>query len=266
MSGDKEKIEALAGRLREAEATGVPCAPLRDEMPEGDLDFAYAVQNANTKYYVKQGRRASGRKVGLTAKAVQKQLGVDQPDFGILYADLCIGDGEEVAMSRVMQPKVEAEVALVLDRDLTMEKPTVAEVISATAYALPAIEIVCSRIANWDIRIQDTIADNASLGLYVLGGPKRKLDDLDLRLCGMVMESNGDQVSVGAGLACLGNPLNAAAWLAGKMVEIGMPMRSGDTIMTGSLGPMAAVNPGAVVEARINGLGSVRAVFGPSEG
>ncbi len=265
MSGDKEKIEALAKRLREAEASGVACAPLRDDMPEGDLEFAYEVQNANTRHYLGVGRRATGRKVGLTAKTVQDQLGVDQPDFGILYADLCIGDGEEVAMSRVMQPKVEAEVALVLEHDLTMENPTVAEVISATAYALPAIEIVCSRIANWDIRIQDTIADNASLGLYVLGGPKRKLEDLDLRLCGMVMENGGDQVSVGAGLACLGNPLNAAAWLAAKMVEIGMPMRAGDTIMTGSLGAMAPVKPGSVVEARINGLGSVRAVFGPEE-
>lgn len=266
MSGDSDKIEALAKRLRDAEASGDACAPLRDEMSEGDLEFAYGVQNANTQYYLKQGRRASGRKVGLTAKAVQTQLGVDQPDFGILYADLCVGDGEEVAMSRVMQPKVEAEVALVLERDLTMEKPTVAEVISATAYALPAIEIVCSRIANWDIGIQDTIADNASLGLYVLGGPKRKLAGLDLRLCGMVMESEGEQISVGAGLACLGNPLNAATWLAGKMVEIGMPMQAGDTIMTGSLGPMAPVNPGSVVEARISGLGSVRAVFGPAQG
>ena len=262
MSGTDKKIEALAKRLRDAEETGAPCAPLRDEMVEGDLEAAYRVQDVNTKYYIKQGRRLSGRKVGLTAKAVQKQLGVDQPDFGILYADLCVGDGEEIAMSRVMQPKVEAEVALVLERDLKMERPTVAEVISATAYAVPAIEVVCSRIAKWDIRIQDTIADNASLGLYVLGGPKRQLDDLDLRMCGMVMESGGDQISVGAGLACLGNPLNAAAWLAHKMVEVGMPLAAGDTIMTGSLGPMAAVEPGSVVEARIGGLGSVRAVFG----
>ena len=262
MSADKKKIEALARRLRDAQDTGDACAPLRDDMDEGDLETAYAVQLANTQYWIGEGRRISGRKVGLTAKTVQEQLGVDQPDFGILYADLCVGDGQEIAMSRVMQPKVEAEVALVLEHDLKMEKPTVAEIINATAYALPAIEIVCSRIANWDIRIQDTIADNASLGLYVLGGPKRKLDDLDLRMCGMVMECGGDQVSVGAGLACLGNPLNAAAWLADKMVEIGMPLRAGDTIMTGSLGAMAPVEPGSVVEARIGGLGSVRAAFG----
>lgn len=265
MSSDKKLIEELAARLRDAEASGNPCAPLRDAMVEGDLETAYAVQNVNTRHWIKEGRRLSGRKVGLTAKTVQQQLGVDQPDFGILYADLCVGDGEEVAMSRVMQPKVEAEVALVLEQDLKMEKPTVADIVSATAYALPAIEIVCSRIANWDIRIQDTISDNASLGLYVLGGPKRKLDDLDLRMCGMVMECEGDQISVGAGLACLGNPLNAAAWLADKMVEIGMPLTAGDTIMTGSLGAMAPVVPGSVVEARINGLGTVRAVFGPDD-
>ncbi|MCZ6606022.1 MAG: fumarylacetoacetate hydrolase family protein [Alphaproteobacteria bacterium] len=265
MSMDKKKIEELAKRLRDAEQTGKPCAPLRDALDKGDIDAAYAIQNTNTQYWIKQGRRPTGRKVGLTAKTVQKQLGVDQPDSGILYADLCVGDGVEIAMSRVMQPKVEAEVALVLERDLKMEKPTVAEVISATAYALPAIEVVCSRIANWDINIQDTIADNASLGLYVLGGPKRRLDDLDLRLCGMVMECQGEQISVGAGMACLGNPLNAAAWLAATMVEVGMPLSAGDTIMTGSLGAMAPVTPGAVVEARIGGLGSVRAAFGPEE-
>ncbi len=254
--------DELARRLREAGENRVPIPPIRDEFPEGDLDAAYAVQNVNTQHWIRQRRRPVGRKIGLTAKTVQKQLGVDQPDFGILFADMALGDSEEIATDRVLQPRVETEVALVLEHDLKQEQPTVADVIRATAYALPAIEVVDSRIAGWDISILDTIADNASSGLFVLGGPPRRLAGLDLRLCGMVMECDGDQISVGAGVACLGNPLNAAAWLARKMVEVGMPLQAGDTIMTGALGPMVPAGPGKVVEARINGLGSVRAVFG----
>ncbi len=257
----REQIEALAERLRQAEETGTPCGPIRDHLPEGDVEAAYAVQRANTEFWTKQGRRLVGRKIGLTAKAVQRQLGVDQPDFGMLLADRTVGDGEEIDPGLVMQPRVEAEIALIIERDLTVERPTVADVIRGTAFAVPAIEVVSSRIADWDIRIVDTIADNASFGLYVLGGSPRTLDGLDLRLCGMVMERRGEPISLGAGAACLGNPLNAAVWLARKMVEIGMPLQAGDVIMTGALGPMAPVDGGDVIEARISGLGSVRAVF-----
>lgn len=257
----REQIEALAERLRRAEETGAPCGPIRDHLPEGDVEAAYAVQRANTEFWTKQGRRLVGRKIGLTAKTVQRQLGVDQPDFGMLLADRTVGDGEEIDPGLVMQPRVEAEIALIIERDLTVERPTVADVIRATAFAVPAIEVVSSRIADWDIRIVDTIADNASFGLYVLGGPPRSLDGLDLRLCGMVMERRGEPISLGVGAACLGNPLNAAVWLARKMVEVGMPLQAGDVIMTGALGPMAPVAGGDVIEARISGLGSVRAVF-----
>ncbi len=187
---------------------------------------------------------------------------MDQPDYGMLYADMALCDGEEVPLSRVMQPKVEGEVALVLERDLKQEHITIAELISAIAYAVPAIEIVGSRIENWNIKIQDTIADNASSGLFVLGNEPRKLEGLDLRLCGMVMERRGDQVSLGAGAACLGNPLNAALWLARTMVAVGAPLKAGDVLMTGALGPMATVAPGDVIEVRISGLGSVRTAFG----
>jgi 2-keto-4-pentenoate hydratase len=253
---------ALAARLREAGATGVATAPIRDDIPAGDVAAAYAIQQANTDFWLAAGRRLAGRKIGLTAKAVQKQLGVDEPDYGMLFADMALGDGEEVALSRVMQPKVEAEVALVLERDLDLPGCSVADVIRATAYALPAIEIVASRIRNWDIRLVDTVADNASAGLYVLGGEPRRLEGLDLRLAGMVMELRGEPVSLGAGAACLGNPLNAAAWLARKMVQVGAPLKAGDVVMTGALGPMVAVAPGDVIDVRIGGLGSVRAAFG----
>ena len=257
-----ETIQRLAARLREAEEKGMAIAPLRDELTPGDLDSAYAVQKANTEHWLRQGRRVVGRKIGLTSVAVQKQLGVDQPDYGMLYADMAMYDGEELPMSKVMQPKVEAEVALVLERDLDQEHIGPAELIPSVAYALPAIEIVGSRIANWNIKIQDTIADNASSGMFVLGNEPKKLDRLDLRLCGMVMEKRGDQVSIGAGVACLGHPLNAALWLARTMVKVGAPLKAGDVIMSGALGPMVAVAAGDVVDVRISGLGSVRAAFG----
>ena len=262
MPMNSEIIQRLAARLREADEKHVAIAPLRDELTSGDIDAAYAVQKVNTEHWLRQGRRLVGRKIGLTSIAVQKQLGVDQPDYGMLYADMAMYDGEELPLSKVMQPKVEAEVALVLERDLDQEHIGPAELIPAVAYALPAIEIVGSRIANWNIKIQDTIADNASSGMFVLGNEPRKLDRLDLRLCGMVMERRGDQVSIGAGVACLGHPLNAALWLARTMVKVGAPLKAGDVIMSGALGPMVAVAAGDVVDVRISGLGSVRAAFG----
>lgn len=262
MALSPQKIRLLAERLRKAEETGIATDPVRDQLPAGDLASAYAIQKANSQHWLRKGRRLVGRKIGLTSKSVQKQLGVDQPDYGMLYADMVMCDGEEVALSRVMQPKVEAEVALVLEKDLKKKDISISELISAVAYAVPAIEIVGSRIANWNIKIQDTIADNASSGLFVLGNDPKKLEGLDLRLAGMVMERRGDQVSLGAGVACLGNPLNAALWLARTMVQIGAPLKAGDVIMTGALGPMTTVVPGDVIEVRISGLGSVRTAFG----
>lgn len=262
MEPSLSKIHEIAERLRRAAETGTAIPPLRDEIAAGGIETAYAIQSANTDYYMDQGRRLSGRKIGLTSKAVQKQLGVDAPDFGMLFADMEVQDGDEIAMSRLHQPKVEAEIALVLDADLDDDELTMPELISSVAYALPAIEVVGSRIENWNIRLLDTVADNASSGLYVLGSTPVSLGSFDPRMCGMVMERRGEQVSLGAGVACLGNPLNAALWLARTMVQVGAPLMAGDVIMTGALGPMVAVNPGDVFDARINGLGSVRAVFG----
>lgn len=238
-----------------------PIAPVRTRLPADDVDAAYKVQRATVAHWEKEGRRIVGRKIGLTAKAVQKQLGVDQPDFGILFADMCLGDNEEVAHRAVLQPKVEAEVALILERDIDRRDATVADVMRATAYAVPAIEIVGSRIANWDIRIVDTVADNASSGLFVLGGPARRLDGLDLSGCAMLLTKNGEKASSGKGAACLGNPLNAAAWLARRMAALGIPLRAGDVIMTGALGPMVPVAPGDSIAASIAGLGDAHVAF-----
>ncbi len=262
MAAEREKAVAdAARRIRNAWKTGKTIKPVRNSLPAGDIDAAYEVQKTNTDFWVGEGRRVIGRKIGLTAKAVQAQLGVDQPDYGIIYADMTVVDGDEIDFASISQPRAEAEVALVLGDGLDREQITILDVIDAVDYLLPAIEVVGSRIAKWDIGIVDTIADNASSGMIVLGTRPVALDDVDLRLCGMVMENRGAQVSVGAGAACLGNPLNAAVWLARKMAEVGMPLVAGDVVMTGALGPMAPVSAGDVVEARISGLGGVRAAF-----
>lgn len=248
-------------RLREAYESDNFCAPVRDSLQEQSLGDAYAIQKINTDFWIEQGRRIVGRKIGLTSAAVQKQLGVDQPDCGVLFADMARLDGREIALSDVQQPKVEAEVAFVLGQSLTQEKHTISEIISAIDYALPSIEIVGSRVRDWDITLVDTVADNASCGLFVLGATPKKLDKLDLRLCGMSMFRQSEPISVGAGAACMGNPLNALIWLADTMAQIGQPLQAGEVILSGALGPMVQAHPDDVIEARISGLGSVRAMF-----
>ncbi|MFG1394262.1 2-keto-4-pentenoate hydratase [Xanthobacter agilis] len=258
-------VSKVAETLFEASRTGVPCAPVKDLLPAGALDLAYAAQEINTARGLAAGRRLVGRKIGLTSVAVQRQLGVDQPDYGMLFDDMAVPDGWEIAPGRLLQPKVEAEVAFVMERDLDEERLTIADVLRAIAFALPAIEVVDSRIADWKIGILDTIADNASSGLYVLGACPKTLDGLDLRAMGMVMETGGEPVSVGAGAACLGDPLSAVLWLAKTMARVGRPLKAGDTVLSGALGPMAPVTRGDVFEARIEGLGSVRAAFGKDD-
>ncbi|MFJ8003942.1 2-keto-4-pentenoate hydratase [Streptomyces fagopyri] len=258
-------MREVADILVEAERTTVPCRPVRGLLADQDIASAYAVQQINIQRRLTAGHRVVGRKIGLTSPAVQHQLGVGQPDFGTLLSDMSVADGGVVPYGRLLQPKVEAEVALVLGADLTHGESTVADVIRAVDFALPALEIVDSRIAGWDISFTDTVSDNASAGLFVLGGRPVPLTSLDLRGVRMTLLRGGEKVSEGSGSDCLDSPLNAAVWLASTLAGLGDPLRAGDIVLTGALGPMVTARPGDAFEARISGLGSVRASFAPPE-
>jgi 2-keto-4-pentenoate hydratase len=257
----QQVIEAVRGKLAEAYRTCTPCDPIRPFLEPLGLESAYAVQRLLIQDRLDAGQRIVGHKVGLTSASVQKQLGVDQPDYGVLTNAMEYGDQEEIPFSHLIQPKVEAEIAFVLERDLDMDNISLAEVIRSVAYALPAIEVVDSRVRDWMISIFDTIADNASSAAFVLGGAAKKIDQLDLRLCGMRLDHRGEAVSSGCGGACLGNPLNALTWLARKMLKLEQPLREGQVILSGALGAMVPVTAGEVYEANISGLGSVSAIF-----
>lgn len=247
--------------LRNAYAERKPIAPLREQIGVKDLGFAYSIQEINSLIRIDNGARVIGKKIGLTSIAVQEQLGVDQPDFGILFDDMEVLNGLSVSVKELLQPRVEAEIAFVLSEDLDMDNLTVIDLMSCIDYALPAIEIVGSRIADWNIKITDTIADNASASHYVVGHRPRTLDEFDVIGCQMIMTKNGSEVSTGNGASCLGSPLNATLWLAKKMIGLGQPLQAGELILSGALGPMSNVEAGDHVVANIEGLGSVSVHF-----
>ena len=254
-------LAVAAEALWQAEKKATPCAPIQEHLKDYGLDAAYAVQQANIERRLAGGSRLIGHKIGLTAKAVQAQMGVDQPDYGTLLSDMIVGDGGIISSVRVLQPKIEAEIAFILGDDLDIAQPNAADVLRATVFIAPAIEIVDSRIADWNITLLDTIADNASSGLLVLGAPVISPLGFDFSNCAMEMTLNGQTVSAGTGAACMGSPVNAVAWLAEKMRANGTPLRAGQIILSGALGPMAPVTGKAVVQASIGGLGHVSVSF-----
>lgn len=252
-----DSLSAAAAALRDARAARKPIPRISETHAIQGVDKAYAVAALNTAERLRAGARIVGKKVGLTSKAVQQQLGVDQPDFGVLFDDMEFLDGDAVPMGRLIQPKVEAEIAFVVGRDLMQAKPSYAEFLASLAYALPAIEIVDSAIEGWKLTLVDTVADNASCGLYVLGNQPSPIGAVSLGDIGLQMDVNGRTASVGSGAACLGHPLRAAYWLAQVMGLRGDGLKAGEVILSGALGPMVVIDEGDHVHARIGALGSV---------
>ena len=249
-----------ADRLRTAGDRAVPCPPVRDLLGATDVDSAYQVQLVLIGERIAQGRVRVGRKIGLTSPVVQAQLGVDQPDFGTLLDDMLVPPGGSVGPGRLLQPKVEAEVAFRLGADLDGDlTPDLVRAAVATAHA--AIEIVDSRIAGWDISIVDTVADNASSGLFVIADRGVDLAECEPAEVEMSLAVNGETRSTGTGRACLGDPLHALLWLARTAAAQGAPLRAGEIVLSGALGPMVAVLPGDQVSAEITGLGPIAVTF-----
>lgn len=262
MQEQQKRITEAAERLRMAEERGQPCEPVRNLIGETDIDTAYAVQQKNIAAHVAAGRRISGHKIGLTSTSVQQQIRVSEPDFGTLFADMEIGYGEAIPKGKLIAPRIEAEVMLVIGRDLDHDCITFTDMLRATEFAVASLEVVDCRLRAWDIRITDTVADNAAAALYVTGSQPKLLKDLDLADCSMTLLKNGKPVSEGHGRLCMGHPVNAAVWLARQLSKRGTPLKCGDVILTGALGPMVAAKPGDRFSAHIQGLGSVMTSFG----
>ncbi len=256
-------IEEAADRLLEAYATRRPADPIRALIGDSNIGAAYDVQQRVIASRVRGGATVVGRKIGITSEAVMRQVGVDQPDFGVLLDDMQYADGEVIPFETLLQPRAEVEVAFVLDADIVSDGGRDG-LRAAVAYALPAIEIVDSRVRDWDITIADTVGDNASSGAFVLGNARLGLDEFEPKDVTMSLTGDGEELSFGVGAACLGDPLNALAWLARTALEVGSPLRAGDIILSGALGPLAPIKPGQTLTATITSLGTVTARF--SEG
>jgi 2-keto-4-pentenoate hydratase len=252
-----------AERLITAARTVTATAPVRDVLGATDIALAYDVQNALTSARLAAGATIVGRKVGLTSPAVQAQLGVDQPDFGVLFDDMVVPDGGAVDIAALIAPKVEAEVAFVLKADLNGDPESIDAATAAAAvdYAVAALEIVDSRVAGWDITSTDTVADNASSARYVLGPTRVTLAEFAPVDVTMTLDKNGERASSGTGAACLGDPLDALAWLARTAARYGRPLRAGDVVLSGALGPMVTAEPGSHIVADISTLGRVSVTF-----
>jgi 2-keto-4-pentenoate hydratase len=259
----QDAISTAVGRLAVAQETRVPCAAVRDLIGTDDLPAAYAVQQGLVRKCLADGATVVGRKIGATSKAVQDQLGVDQPDFGYLLSHMDVSADDPISMRTLLQPRVEAEVAFVLSRDVDLDADdiTLEAVRECVDVALPALEIVDSRIENWDIGFTDTVADNASSGLYVVGSEGKRLDELEPREVTMSLKINGEERSAGNGAACLGDPLEALRWLAVQCSRFGDPLRAGHLVLSGALGPFVPFAPGDRVEASISGFAPLDATF-----
>jgi len=234
-------------------------APLREQAPGITIEDAYAIQSRLVARRVQAGERIVGKKIGVTSKPVQDFLGVFEPDFGQLTSGMVCTESDGVNLNTLIQPKAEAELAFVLKADLIGPGITATDVLRATDYVVPCFEVVDSRIQNWDIKIQDTVADNASCGVFFLGDVKANPRDVDLSLAGMVLEKNGELFSTAAGAAVQGSPVNAVVWLANTLGRLGLPFRAGEVILSGSQSALVPVTDGDELVCTVGGLGQCRA-------
>jgi 2-oxopent-4-enoate/cis-2-oxohex-4-enoate hydratase len=258
---DKNLITQLGDELYQALYTRTVVEPLTSRHPELDVEHAYLIQQRMIARRVDAGERIIGKKIGVTSRAVMNMLGVYRPDFGYMLDGMIYNEGESVDMATLIQPKAEGEIAFILKKDLMGPGVTNAEVLAATECVMPCFEIVDSRIRDWKIKIEDTVADNASCGVFVLGDQAVDPRKIDLALCGMVLERNGEIVATGAGAAALGSPVNAVAWLANTMGAHGIPLKAGEVILSGALAAMFPAKAGDSFRVSIGGLGSCSVRF-----
>lgn len=256
------EVKQFSAMLAEVETSRIGITPFTSEKPTITVEEAYQIQLETIKRKLEEGQKIVGKKIGLTSLAMQNLLGVDEPDYGHLLDSMVIENGQTISMQQVLQPKVEAEIAFILKKELRGPNVTSLDVLQATEYIVPALEIVDSRIKDWKIKLQDTIADNASSGLYVLGGKPTRIDEVDLEQIGMVLTKNGDLVNTGVGAAALGNPANCVAWLANKLSEFDITLDAGEVILSGALSAAVDAVEGDVFTARFAHIGQVSVSFG----
>ena len=235
--------------------------PLSVLDPEMTIDEAYAIQIQRVEAAIRNGEVISGKKIGLTSLAMQSLLGVDQPDYGHLFHSMEVPNGGSVSLGKLFQPKIEGEIAFVLKKDLIGPNVTVEDVLEATDYVLPAIEIVDSRIKDWKIKLVDTVADNASCGLYVLGSNKVKISEIDLKAIHMELKKNNEVVNEGKGTDVLGDPAICVAWLANKLHGYNVNLKAGEVILSGALSAAVVAEPGDHFTASFSTLGEVKVQF-----
>lgn len=254
-------IDQLGDELYEALKACRTLEPLTNRHADIRIDDAYAIQQRMLKRRLDAGERVVGKKIGVTSKAVMNMLGVFQPDFGWLTDGMVYNEGQAIEASSLIQPKAEGEIAFVLKKTLKGPGVSAADVLAATEGVMACFEIVDSRIQDWKIKIQDTVADNASCGVLVLGDRLVDVRDVDLGTCGMVLEKNGDIVATGAGAAALGHPANAVAWLANTLGAHGIALEAGEVVLSGSLGIMVPVQAGDNLRVTIGGIGGCSVRF-----
>lgn len=253
---DLQRIQHHGAALYQALAQREAIAPLTSQDPDITIDDAYRIQLCMIEHRIAAtGERIVGKKIGVTSRAVMDMLGVYQPDFGHLLSGMIVSDSESIDTKTLIQPRAEGEIAFILKKDLMGPGVTNAQVLAATECVMPCFEIVDSRIQDWRIKIQDTVADNASCGVFVLGDRAVDPRHIDLTTCGMVLEKNGEIVATGAGAAALGSPVNAVAWLANTLGRFGIGLKAGEVILSGALAAMFPARAGDNFRVSIGGLG-----------